>query len=123
MNETGQTENGLKQWVRDYVDGKVDRVIEFMHKVEVHLDYTASRFDARCEKLTNHEIRIKGIEDEIDTHNGQLSMLRWIGSSLTVIAIIAVAVVASGTAEYESDPFKAGEYWHGNWAVNTRFSF
>ena len=42
MNETGHTENGLKTWVRECVDGKVDRVMEFMHKVEGHLNYTAT---------------------------------------------------------------------------------
>ena len=87
-------EKELKQWVRDYVDGKGDRPLEFMHKVEVHLDYTAERFDKQCEKLANHETRLKTLEDEINTHNGQLSMLRWIGGALTVIAV-AVATFVS----------------------------
>lgn len=26
-------------------------------------------------------------------------------------------------AQCESNPFKADEHWHGNWAVNARFNF
>ena len=67
---TEEKDVGLKHRVRDYVGSKVDRVIEFMHKVEVHLDYTATRFDSRCEKSTNHETRLKILKDEINTHSG-----------------------------------------------------
>ena len=61
---------GLKQWVLE-IDKKVDNILEFMHKMEVHLDYTSKRIDTQCEKLAIQDNRLKAVEDEIQKHKGE----------------------------------------------------
>ena len=67
---TEEKDVGLKQWVRE-IDKKVDNILEFMHKMEVHLDYTAKRIDTQCEKLAIQDNRLKAVEDEIQKHKNQ----------------------------------------------------
>ena len=83
---------GLKQWVRE-IDKKVDNILEFMHKMEVHLDYTSKRIDTQCEKLANQDNRLKAVEDEIQKHKGELTMLKWILSGIGVVAAVAVPII------------------------------
>ena len=89
---TEEKDVGLKQWVRE-IDKKVDNILEFMHKMEVHLDYTSKRIDTQCEKLANQDNRLKAVEDEIQKHKGELTMLKWILSGIGVIAAVAVPIV------------------------------
>lgn len=49
---TEEKDVGLKQWVRE-IDKKVDNILEFMHKMAVHLDYTSKRIGTQCEKLAS----------------------------------------------------------------------
>ena len=89
---TEEKDVGLKQWVRE-IDKKVDNILEFMHKMEVHLDYTAKRIDTQCEKLAIQDNRLKAVEDEIQKHKGELTMLKWILSGIGVVAAVAVPIV------------------------------
>ena len=57
-----------------------------MHKMEVHLDYTSKRIDTQCEKLANRDNRLKAVEDDIQKHKGELTMLKWIQSGIGVVA-------------------------------------
>ena len=85
-------DHGLKQWVRE-IDRKVDNILEFKHKTEVHLDYTFKRIDAQSEKMTSQENRLKAVEDEIQKHKGELTMLKWILTGIGVIAAVAVPII------------------------------
>lgn len=84
--------SGLKDWVKD-IDKKVDDILEFMHKMEIHLDYTSKRIDVQCEKLNNQEVRLKSIEEEIHKHKGELTMLKWVLSAVGLIAAAAVPII------------------------------
>ena len=85
-------DGGLKQWVRE-IDRKVNNILEFKHKTEVHLDYTSKRIDTQCEKLANQDNRLKAVEDEIQKHKGELTMLKWILSGIGVVAAVAVPII------------------------------
>ena len=89
---TEEKDVGLKQWVLE-IDKKVDNILEFMHKMEVHLDYTSKRIDTQCGKLANQDNRLKAVEDEIQKHKGELTMLKWILSGIGVVAAVAVPII------------------------------
>ena len=72
---------------------KVDNILEFMHKMEVHLDYTSERIDSQLQKLANQDNRLKAVEEEIQKHKGELTMLKWILTGIGVVAAVAVPIV------------------------------
>ena len=74
----------------------MDNILEFMHKMEVHLDYTCKRIDTQCEKLANRDNRLKAVEEEIQKHKGELTMLKWILSGIGVVAAVPIIMMVKG---------------------------
>ena len=75
------------------LDKKVDMILESIHKMEVHQSYSQERHDAQCEKIGNHDARLKKVEEELATHKGEVTMLRWLLMGIGVIGALAVPII------------------------------
>lgn len=72
---------------------KVDKVVTFMEQTTVHQDYYEDRFNRQCDRINDHEDRIKALEDENNVHRGEIGTVKWMVTTAGVVATVATVVV------------------------------
>ena len=81
-----------ENWVNGLA-AKVDELIGMVREINVHLKYSQDRVEKQCERIVHLEDRVDQLESENQKVKGELTMLRWLGVAVGVVATVAVPVV------------------------------
>lgn len=79
-------------WVNGLA-AKVDELIVMVREINVHLKYSQDRLENQCERIVRLEDRVDQLESENQKVKGELTMLRWMGVAMGIIATAAVPIV------------------------------
>ena len=72
---------------------KVGELIGMVREMNVHLKYSQERQESQCERIVRLEDRVDQLESENQKVKGELTMLRWMGVAIGIIATAAVPIV------------------------------
>ena len=82
--------NMSENWVNGLA-AKVDELIGMVREINVHLKYGQDRVEKQCERIVHLEDRVDLLESENQKVKGELTMLRWMGVAIGIIATVGGA--------------------------------
>lgn len=72
---------------------KVDELIVMVREINVHLKYGQERVEKQGERIVHLEDRVDQLESENQKVKGELTMLRWFGVVISIVAVAAVPLI------------------------------